>query len=105
MVCKKGNAMPQCRSRCCPWRSVVFAVAVAIFACPAADAKDSTVSVKDAEQYVAKGNLKAAEIELRNEIREAPQDPAHHARPADAHLQLPKHTPTQREARDAPKRT
>jgi len=61
--------MPQDRSRCL-WRSVIFACAVALVACPASYAKDSTASVKDAEQYVAKGNLKAAEIELRNAIRE-----------------------------------
>src|SRR5712671_6546044 len=93
--------MPQGRSRCCPWRSVVFAVAVAIFTCPAADAKDSTVSVKDAEQYVAKGNLKAAEIELRNAIREAPQDPVLHARLADVYLQLADPAAAEREARAA----
>src|SRR3954452_12306131 len=104
MVCKKGNAMPQCRSRCCPWRSVVFAVAVAIFACPAADAKDSTVSVKDAEQYVAKGNLKAAEIELRNAIREAPQDPVLHARLAEIYVQLGDLGLAEREGRAARER-
>ncbi len=92
--------MPQGRSRC-PWRSVVFASAVAIFACPAAYAKDSTASVKDAEQYVAKGNLKAAEIELRNAIREAPQDPVLHARLADVYLQLGDPAAAEREARAA----
>ena len=92
--------MPQGRSRC-PWRSVVFASAVAIFACPAAYAKDSTASVKDAEQYVAKGNLKAAEIELRNAIREAPQDPVLHARLADVYLQLADPAAAEREARAA----
>jgi putative PEP-CTERM system TPR-repeat lipoprotein len=92
--------MPQGRS-CCPWRSVVFAGAVAIFACPAAYAKDSTASVKDAEQYVAKGNLKAAEIELRNAIRETPQDPVLHARLADIYLQLADPAAAEREARAA----
>ncbi|MGC1888931.1 MAG: XrtA/PEP-CTERM system TPR-repeat protein PrsT [Stellaceae bacterium] len=92
--------MPQGRSRR-PWRSVVFASAVAIFVCPSAYAKDSAASVKDAEQYVAKGNLKAAEIELRNAIREAPQDPVLHARLADVYLQLADPAAAEREARAA----
>jgi putative PEP-CTERM system TPR-repeat lipoprotein len=80
---------------------VVFASAVAIFACPTAHAKDSAASVKEAEQYVAKGNLKAAEIELRNAIREAPQDPVLHARLADIYLQLADPAAAEREARAA----
>jgi putative PEP-CTERM system TPR-repeat lipoprotein len=92
--------MPQSLSRC-PWRSVVFASAFAMFACPAVYAKDSTASVKDAEQYVAKGNLKAAEIELRNAIREAPQDPVLRARLAEVYLQLGDSAAAEREARAA----
>jgi putative PEP-CTERM system TPR-repeat lipoprotein len=72
-----------------------------MFACPAAYAKDSAASVKDAEQYVAKGNLKAAEIELRNAIRETPQDPVLHARLADIYLQLADPAAAEREARAA----
>src|SRR6201993_5649408 len=97
---RRRNAMLQHGSRC-PWRSVIFVCAVAIFACPAAYAKDSTASVKDAEQYVAKGNLKAAEIELRNAIREAPQDPVLHARLAEVYLQLADPAAAEREARSA----
>ena len=92
--------MPQGRSSC-PWRSVVFASAVAIFVSPTAYAKDSMASVKDAEQYVAKGNLKAAEIELRNAIRQAPQDPVLHARLAEVYLQLGDPPDAEREARAA----
>jgi len=92
--------MPQDRSRWL-WRSVIFACAVAMVACPASYAKDSTASVKDAEQYVAKGNLKAAEIELRNAIREAPQDPVLRARLADVYLQLADPAAAEREARAA----
>ena len=61
--------------RRCPWLRLVFAGVVAALACSAAYAKDSTGYVKEAEQYIEQGNLKAAEIELRNAIREAPQDP------------------------------
>ena len=100
VLCEKGRAMPQGHSRHL-WRSVVFASAVAAFAWPTAYAKDSTASVKEAEQYVAKGNLKAAEIELRNAIREAPQDPVLHARLAEVYLQLGDAAGAEREARAA----
>src|SRR5246127_1114379 len=100
VVCREGNAMHQASIRS-SWRSIVFASAVAIFACPTAHAKDSTASVKDAEQYLAKGNLKAAEIELRNAVREAPQDPLLHARLADVYLQLADPAAAEREARAA----
>src|SRR5215469_133708 len=98
-ACEKGKAMPRGRSR--SWHSVVFASAIALFAWPTAYAKDSSASVKDAEQYVAKGNLKAAEIELRNAIREAPQDPVLHARLAEVYLQLGDAAAAEREARAA----
>ena len=79
--------MPQGQSRF-SWRRIALAAALSALACQAAYAKDLTASIKDAEQYVAKGNLKAAEIELRNAIREAPQDPVLHARLAEIYLQL-----------------
>ena len=71
-----------------PWRFIVVTGALAAFACPAAYAKDSTAYVKDAEQYISQGNLKAAEIQLRNAIRDAPQDPVLRARLAEVYLQL-----------------
>jgi putative PEP-CTERM system TPR-repeat lipoprotein len=95
--------MPKSRSRR-KWRCVVFAAAVSVLACPGADAKDSSASIKEAGQYVAKGNLKAAEIELRNAIRESPQDPALHARLADVYLQLGDAASAEREARTARER-
>src|ERR1700740_23339 len=100
VVYREGNAMHQGSNRC-SWRSIVFASAFAMFACTTSYAKDSTASVKDAEQYVAKGNLKAAEIELRNAIRERPQDPILHARLADIYLQLADPAAAEREARAA----
>src|SRR5262249_35007925 len=73
-VRKKGKPMPGGKRR--PLRrGVVVVGAFAALAWSAAYAKDSTAYVKDAEQYIVQGNLKAAEIELRNAIREAPQDP------------------------------
>src|SRR6516164_279521 len=85
----------------CPWRRMVVAGAFAALAWSPAYAKDSTASVKEAEQYLAKGNLKAAEIELRNAIREAPQDPVLHARLAEVYLQLADPAAAEREARAA----
>ena len=97
---EKGKAMfvGQSRNR---WRGAIFAAAIALLAGSSAFAKDSSSSIKDAEQYVAKGNLKAAEIELRNAIREAPQDPFLHARLADVYLQLGDVVAAEREARTA----
>ena len=95
--------MPQSQTRF-SWRRIALAAAVAAFACQAAHAKDSTASIKDAEQYVAKGNLKAAEIELRNAIREAPQDPVLHARLAEIYVQLGDLGLAEREARAARER-
>ena len=77
--------MPRARRRY-PWRSLAFAAALCAIVCPAAHAKESSASVKDAEQYLAKGDLKAAEIELRNAIRESPQDPVLRARLAHVYL-------------------
>jgi cellulose synthase operon protein C len=97
--------MPQSQSRR-PWRCVVFAAAaVSALACHAAYAKDTTASIKEADQYVAKGNLTAAEIELRNAIRESPQDPALHARLAEIYLQLGDVVSAEREARTARERS
>lgn len=95
--------MPQGQSRR-SWRCTVLAAAVSVLACHAVYAKDTTASIKEAEQYVAKGNLKAAEIELRNAIRETPQDPALHARLAQVYLQLGDIAAAEREARTARER-
>ena len=66
--------------------------------------KTSTAYVKEAEQYIAQGNLKAAEIQLRNAIREAPQDPVLRARLAEVYLQLGDAISAEREARAARER-
>jgi tetratricopeptide (TPR) repeat protein len=99
----KGKAMPRGQSRH-PWHGIVFAAAISALACHAAYAKDAAASAKEAEEYVAKGNLRAAEIELRNAIREAPQDPVLHARLAAVYLQLGEVASAEREARSARER-
>jgi tetratricopeptide (TPR) repeat protein len=100
---KKEKPMPG-RERRCPWRRVVVAGAFAALACSVAYAKESATSIKEAEQYIVQGNLKAAEIELRNAIREAPQDPALRARLAEVYLQEGDALSAEREARAARER-
>src|SRR6266436_6908325 len=86
------------------WRCAVAVGAVAALAWSAAHAKDSTAYVKEAEQYIAQGDLKAAEIQLRNALREAPQDPVLRARLADVYLLLGDAVSAEREARAARER-
>ncbi|HEY1432755.1 MAG TPA: DUF6584 family protein [Stellaceae bacterium] len=86
-----------------PWRRII-AGAFATLVWTAAYAKDSPTSVKEAEQYIAQGNLKAAEIELRNAMRDAPQDPVLRARLADVYLQEGDAQSAEREARAARER-
>ena len=92
------------RKKRCPWCLIVVAGALAALACPAAYAKDSTAYVKEAEQYIVQGNLKAAELQLRNAIREAPQDPVLRARLAEVYLQLGDPVSAEREGRAAAER-
>src|SRR5271167_1050390 len=98
---RKEKPMPGGERR---WRRIVVAGALAALAWSAAYAKDSTASVKEAEQYIVQGNLKAAEIELRNAIREAPQDPVLRARLAEVYLQQGDSQSAEREARAARER-
>ena len=86
------------------WSSPAFAAALLTIACLGADAKESSTSIKDAEQYVAKGDLKAAEIELRNAVRQSPDDPVIRARLAQIYLDLGDATSAEREARAARER-
>src|SRR6266478_2809703 len=100
---EKGKAMPQAQCRRL-WRCMAFAAGISVLSCHTGYAKETTASIKEAEQYVAKGNLKAAEIELRNAIRESPQDPVLHARLAEIYLQLGDAALAEREARAARER-
>src|SRR5271167_3918104 len=98
---RKEKPMPGGERR---WRRIVVAGALAALAWSAAYAKDSTASVKEAEQYIVQGNLKAAEIELRNAVRDAPQDPVLRARLAEVYLQEGDTQSAEREARAARER-
>jgi len=67
------------------WRALALTAVLA--ACSAAQAKESAAFVKDAEQCVAQGDLKAAEIELRSAAGDAPQDPVLRVRLAEIYLE------------------
>ena len=92
--------MPQARRRL-SWHCAAFAAAVLTFASPASNAAESPASVKNTDHLVASGNLKAAEIELRNAIQESPQDPLLRSQLARVYLQLGDPISAEREARAA----
>jgi putative PEP-CTERM system TPR-repeat lipoprotein len=92
--------MPQARRR----RSILFAASAAlavIAAAALADAADSPASVKAADQDIASGNPKAAVIELRNAVRDAPDNAQLRTRLARLYLQLGDPISAEREARAA----
>jgi cellulose synthase operon protein C len=70
------------------WRCLALACAIVVAVWPAANAKESSGSIQNADEYLAKGDLKAAEIELKNAIRQSPQDPLLRVRLAQVYLQL-----------------
>jgi Tfp pilus assembly protein PilF len=57
--------------------------------------------VEDAQQYLKKGDLKSALIQLRNAVREAPDDPKIRAQLAEAYLRTGDLPGAEREARAA----
>jgi len=96
--------MPQARRRFsnfCAALGVAAGVAALTAAAPVADAADSPASVKNADQDIASGNLKAAVIELRNAVRDAPDDAKLRTRLALVYLQLGDPISAEREARAA----
>ena len=99
----KGESIPGGERRF-RWRRMVLAGSFAAIAWWAAYAKDSTASVKETNQYIVQGNLRVAEIQLPNAIRETPQDPVLHARLAEVHFQLGEAQSAEREARAARER-
>ena len=95
--------MPGAESRSI-WRCIALAAVMFAISDAVAIAKDAAAYVKDAEGYLAKGNLKAAEIELRNAVRDAPDDPVIRGRLAEVYLQLGDLASAEREARAAAER-
>jgi putative PEP-CTERM system TPR-repeat lipoprotein len=92
--------MPHARRRPSSFRAA-FAAAALIAAAPLAQAADTPAAVKNADQYIAAGNPKAAIIELRNAVREAPDDAQLRVRLARLYLQVGDPVSAEREARAA----
>jgi cellulose synthase operon protein C len=86
------------------WWCIALGAVMLVTGDAAAIAKDAAEFVKNAEGYLAKGNLKAAEIELRNAARDAPDDPVVRGRLAEIYLQLGDLASAEREARAAAER-
>jgi len=83
---------------CLCWLSLALAVALWLVTCPGAAAEESALG-KDAEQYLADGNPKAALITLKSAVRRSPLDPAIHAQLARVYLRLDDAASAEREAR------
>jgi putative PEP-CTERM system TPR-repeat lipoprotein len=90
--------------RHCLWCCLTFVGVLSLSICPGASAKESSAFVAEAEQYIAGGNLQAAAIELKNAVRQSPQDPAIRARLAKVYLQLGDAAAAESEARAARER-
>ena len=90
--------------RHCLWRPLIFGSLAFLSICPGALAADPAAPVKDAEQYLAGGNLRAAEIQFKNAARQSPQDPVIRARLAEVYLQLGNAAAAEGEARAARER-
>jgi putative PEP-CTERM system TPR-repeat lipoprotein len=82
------------------FRAAIVAAAL-IAAAPVAEAAQTPASVKTADQYIASGNPKAAIIELRNAVREMPDDAQLRVRLARLYLQTGDPVSAEREARAA----
>src|SRR5262249_47185088 len=91
------KAMSKLELRLC-WLSLALAVALWLVTYPATAAEVSVLG-KDAEQYLADGNPKAALITLKSAVRRSPQDPAIHAQLARVYLRLDDAASAEREAR------
>jgi putative PEP-CTERM system TPR-repeat lipoprotein len=90
--------------RCAPCKSgAIFAIAILAFAGLGSPvlAKDANSYLDSAQAYAEKGNLRAAEIELRNAVRQAPKDSLIRARLAQIYLKLGEFAFAEREARSA----
>ena len=90
--------------RCAPCKSgAILAIAILAFAglgLPGL-AQDANPYLDSAQAYEEKGDLRAAEIQLRNAARQAPQDSRVHARLAQIYLKLGELASAEREARSA----
>src|SRR5207237_2545915 len=80
---------------------VVTALASAGLGDSSALAEDARSYAETAQSYAGKGNLRAAEIELRNAVRQAPEDAHIHGMLSQIYLKLGESASAEREARSA----
>ncbi len=83
------------------WRSVFLAIAMASFSPTLVGFAQARSYVEEAEQFLKNGDLKSAVIQLRNAVREAPDDPKIRAQLAEAYLRTGDLPGAEREARAA----
>jgi putative PEP-CTERM system TPR-repeat lipoprotein len=86
------------------WRCALLAAATAMLLPAAASPSGATDAVQAAQQYLKKGDLKSAVIELRNAVQQAPQDPKIRVELAAIYLRLGDAESAVREARAARER-
>ena len=83
------------------WRRVIFVTAIASFSSTLVGFAQARSYIEDAEQFLKNGDLKSAVIQLRNAVREAPDDPKIRAQLAEAYLRTGDAAGAEREARAA----
>ncbi len=84
------------------FRAALIAAALGVAACPpAAHAEDAKTYIAQAKALLAKGDVKGAVIELRNAVREKPDDPNIHVELAGLYLKLDNLPAAEAEARIA----
>ena len=86
------------------WRCALSAAAIAALLHATASAVEESNYAKAAQEYLKKGDLKSALIELRNAVQQAPQDPKIRAALAAAYLRFGDAESAAREARAARER-
>jgi len=95
----KGISNASCSTGSVPVR--FFAIAIASFSPTLVGFAQARSYIEDAEQFLKNGDLKSAVIQLRNAVREAPDDSKIRAQLADAYLRTGDVAGAEREARAA----
>src|SRR5436305_7410672 len=87
------------------WRSTaILAVAIATFTQLPVSPAEARSYVEEAQSYLKKGDIKSALIQMRNAVREAPDDPSIRVQLAELYLRSGDPVSAEREARAARER-
>src|SRR5438105_2276489 len=101
---RAANAKSMRSDRSGPWRSAILAAAIAAFSPSLVSPARAVSYVEDAQQFLKQGDAKSAVIQLRNAVRDAPDDLKLRAQLAEAYLRLGDTRSAEREARAARER-